>query len=190
MAQQAKLFAGRRLKNTFNPYFLPLSFASVKQGCFGKQQLWAAFAGGAFCGCAHRFSSGASSPAFRFPSQPALLSPPGAAGLAELSLGFLCLISRSPWLQMNCMKPALLLIPFPSSAEPAGAAGGGAWGRGCWLSGRPVFGEAGAGCAQRRLLRRLRDPQEELTAGTRVSLEIWWKSLHDLDILSPIFSVR
>lgn len=84
------------------------------------------------------------SPVFQFPSQPARLSPSGAAGLAELSLGFLCLIIRSPWLQMNCAKPALLIIPFPSSAVPAGGAGGGARGRGCWLSGRPGFGGAGA----------------------------------------------
>lgn len=86
---------------------------------------------------------------------------------------------------MNYTKPAFLLIPFPSSTQPAGGAGGGAQGRGCWLSGRPGDGEAGAGCAQRWFTRRLRDLQEGPTASVGMSLEIWQKFLHDLGILSP-----
>lgn len=45
-----KLSAMGRLKNTFNSYFLPSSFASAEQECVGKQHLLAVFAGGTFCG--------------------------------------------------------------------------------------------------------------------------------------------
>lgn len=56
--------------------------------------------------------------------------------------------------------------------------------RGCWLSGRPRDREAGAGCAQWQVTQCLRDLWEELAAGMGMSLEICWKSLHDLGILS------
>lgn len=89
------------------------------------------------------FSTGASHPVCGFPSQPARLSLAGRrrADLPgwQSSSGFLCLVSRSPWLQMNCTEPAFLFIPFPSSAE------GKTRGRGCWLSGRAGNGEVGAG---------------------------------------------
>lgn len=65
-------------------------------------------------------------------------------------------------------EACLLLIPFPSSAEPGGA-GGGVQGRGCWLSGRS--GDSEAEQALRRAAEwSLGFVQEELTASTGMSV--------------------
>lgn len=192
--EQANLFAGRRLKTTFDPYFLPSSFASVKRGCFGKQQLWAAFAGGAFCGCAHRFSSSASSPAFQpcvSVSQPACSALPIRRCWAGRALSWLPLPHQPLPVAADELREACLAYnPISQQCRACWRSRRGSPGKGLLVAGRPGFGEAGAGCAQRRVPRRLRDPQEELTAGTGVSLETCWKSLHDLGILSRIFLVR
>lgn len=55
--------------------------------------------------------------------------------------------------------------------------------------GDPGMVRTGAGCAQQWVAQRLRDLQEELTVSMGMSLEIWWKSLRDLTILSPTFLV-
>lgn len=97
------------------------------------------------------FGMDASYPACPISSQPAQLFLPIPAGLAELF-----------WLPLPCQplpetadelhEACLSLIPFPSSAEPAGGgAGGGVQGRGCWLPGRSGDNEAGSGSVQGRL---------------------------------------
>lgn len=47
------------------------------------------------------------------------------------------------------------------------------------------LGEPGTARWEQAVHSSRQDPQEEPTAGTEMSLEIWWKSLHDLGILSP-----
>lgn len=102
-----------RLQTILNPYFLPSSFASAEQECVSKQQLEAVFAEGTFCDWAPifvsvpAFSTGASYPVCPFSSHPFSYSCPSLLGW-QSSSGFLCLVSHSPRLQMNCTKPGFL----------------------------------------------------------------------------------
>lgn len=127
------------------------------------------------------FGMDASYPVCPFSSQPAQLFLPIPAGLAEL---FWLPLPRQPLpVTADELHGAwwLSLIPFPSSAEPAGGgAGGGVQGRGCWLSGR--CGDRGveqAPCRAGYVASSVSAAQE------RVSLGICQKSLHNLSILTP-----
>lgn len=135
---------------------------------------------------------GARHPVFWFPSQPTRLSLPRhrRADLSgsQSSSGFLCLLSHSA-LQMNCMEPAFILIPFPAVLSLQEERGGERREGTAGCLGDPGMGEAGAGCVQRQVTQCLRDLQEKPAASTGMSLESWQTSLRDLGVLRPTSSV-